>query len=208
MLILRQQANVIIDQRGRARLTEYGLAPINSDPSFTVAATPGAVGNSRWLAPEIISPSYNRAGMPVTESKAADAFAFAMLAVEVFTGKVPFQDETPTVAASCVRRGERPVIPQNAEQLGLTREMWKFLESCWHQDPKKRPTMKNIVRRWRGFVEHENDRVVNTPSSSWIPSRDRIRKTPPAVGPNCPRPEDNQPTPSELSSQEGTNPKH
>jgi len=74
-------ANVVIDRRGYPRLTEYGLAPINSDPNFTVAATPGSAGTSRWLAPEIITPAQKRGAVPVTESKAADVFAFAMFAV-------------------------------------------------------------------------------------------------------------------------------
>ena len=135
-------------------MTEYGLAPVNSDPRLTVAATPGAIRNPGWLAPEIINPFHNDDGMPVTESKAADVFAFAMITVEVFTGEAPFAGQIPTKAAFRVLGGERPEMPQNAQQIGLTSEMWMLLEDCWDHDPQGRPTAKKILRKWKGFVEH------------------------------------------------------
>ena len=153
---------MVVDRRGRARLTEYGLAPVNSDPSFTVAATPGAVGTSRWLAPEIINPPRKGNGMPLMESKAADVFAFAMFAVEVFTGKIPFDEQKNEAVVLQISRGGRPVMPANAQTVGLTGEMWKLLESCWQQNPKKRPTMEEVVRRWETFVEHEDDNEIIT----------------------------------------------
>jgi len=138
-------------------LTEYGLAPVNSDPSFTVAATPGAVGTSRWLAPEIINPPRKGNVMPVMESKPADVFAFGMFAVEVFTGKIPFEEQKNEAVVLQISRGGRPLLPTNAQAVGLTSEMWKLLESCWQQIPKKRPTMDEVVRRWETFVEHNDD---------------------------------------------------
>ncbi|KAF9789416.1 kinase-like domain-containing protein [Thelephora terrestris] len=131
-------ANVVIDRKGNARLTEFGLAPINSDPNFTVAATPGSVGTSRWLAPEIIAPGARKGGnMPVMESTAADVFAFAMISLEVFTGG-------------------RPEMPKDAQAIGLTAGMWTLLESCWQQSPKKRPQMEEVVERWGQFVGEED----------------------------------------------------
>ena len=139
-------------------MTEYGLAPINSDPSFTVAATPGAVGTSRWLAPEIITPARKGSSMPVMESKPADVFAFGMFAVEVFTGKVPFEEQKNEAVVLHISRGRRPEMPGNAQAVGLTGEVWKLLESCWQQSPKKRPTMEEVVRILQGFVGNSGDR--------------------------------------------------
>ena len=158
-LIPWRQANVVIDRRGRARLTEYGLAPVNSDPSFTVAATPGAVGTSRWLAPEIINPPRKGNCKPVMESKPADTFSFGMLVVEVFTGEVPFGEIKNEEVVLRILRGGRPEMPANAQAAGLTGGVWKLLESCWEQNPKKRPTMKEVVRRWEKFVELGSDGV-------------------------------------------------
>ena len=142
----------MVDRKGRALLTEYGLAPINSDPSFTVAATPGAVGTSRWMAPEIITPTRKGAAMPVIESKPADIFAFAMVAIEVFTGKIPFEEQKNEAVALRISQGGRPAMPVNARDVGLTNEMWKVLESCWRKTPKKRPGVGELARRWQRSV--------------------------------------------------------
>ena len=156
-------------------MTEYGLAPINSHPSFTVVATPAAAGTSRRLAPEIMTPTRKGNGVPVVESKAADVFAFGMLAVEVFSGKIPFEEQKNEAVVLRISRGGRPKMPDNAQAVGLTDEMWKLLESCWHQNPKRRPTMEEIVRRWQRF---DDDSDVATecvqitpviPSSSSVP---------------------------------------
>jgi len=79
-------------------LTDYGLAPIYSDSRFTAA--PGRVGVSRWLAPEAILGTMRGA-----ESKQADVFSFAMLAIEVYTGKVPFGEVSNEAAVLHIAQG-------------------------------------------------------------------------------------------------------
>jgi len=98
--------------------------------------------------------------MPVMESKAADVFAFGMFAVEVFTGKVPFEGQKNEAVVLLISRGSRPEIPGNAQAVGLTGEVWKLLESCWQQTPKKRPAMEEVVRRWQGFVNNVDSNGV------------------------------------------------
>ena len=137
--------------------------------------------------------------MPVMESKAADVFAFAMVAVEVYTGEVPFQGDPPAMAASRVLKGGRPEMPRDAEQMGLTNDIWEFLERCWHQNPKKRPTVKEVVRKWQRFVDGEDAGVVNDARTFPVPVPaffDRLRRTPTA-GPSRPQPEGSEPIPSE-----------
>lgn len=45
-------------------------------------------------------------------------------------------------------------MPGEAQAVGLTDKMWKLFERCWQQDPEKRPTREEIVRRWEKFAEH------------------------------------------------------
>lgn len=88
------------------------------------------------------------------ESKAGDVFAFGMLGAEVFTGKIPFEELRNEVVLLHISRGNRPEMPRNAHAVGLTVEMWKVLESCWQQNPKKRPEMREVVKKWEGFVKN------------------------------------------------------
>ena len=55
-----------------------------------IAATPGAVGISRWLAPELINPSRKKGYRQPAGTGQADIFAFAILVVEVVTGELSF----------------------------------------------------------------------------------------------------------------------
>jgi len=142
---------VVISKTGKAQVCDYGLSPIISNPIFTVAATPGVAGSSRWLAPEIIDPP-KPSSKPIMASKSADVFAFAMLAVEVFSGKVPFGNMKNESVVVQIANGKRPAKPQAAEQLGLSAEMWKFIEKCWSANPNKRPSIDEVVRIWEGFV--------------------------------------------------------
>ena len=75
-----------------------------------------------------------------------------MLAVEVFTGKVPFSNLKNESVVVQIVGGKRPEKPQAAEQLGLTAEMWKFIEKCWNANPDKRPSINGVVRTWEGFA--------------------------------------------------------
>ena len=155
-------------------MTEYGLAPVNSSPIFTILATPEAVGTSRWLAPEIINPSADSNGVLVVESKPADVFAFAMFAVEIFTGKIPFEELKNEAVVPWVLKGGRPKMPENVQAVGLTGEMWKLIENCWQHDPEERPTIEEVVKRWRKFVEYEVDDDVVTECVQIVKTTDLI----------------------------------
>ena len=154
---------MLISKAGKAQVCDYGLSPIVSNPTFTIAATPGVAGSSRWLAPEIIDPPTKASSSPTAASKPADVFAFAMLAVEVFSGKVPFGNMRNESVVIQIASGKRPPKPQAAEQLGLSPEMWKFIEKCWSANPNKRPTIDEVVSTWEGFV---NGSVVPSLGSS------------------------------------------
>jgi len=112
--------------------------------------------------------------MVVMESKAADVFAFGMFAVEVFTNKIPFEEQKNEAVVLRISRGGRPEMPEDAHAIGLTNEMWKLLESCWQQNPKKRPVMEEVVRRWQKFVANSDDTgcviiTLATRTSSSVP---------------------------------------
>ena len=119
------------------------------------AATPGVVGISRWLAPELIDPPRRKGHQQPAATEQADIFAFAMLVVEVFTGDLPFGDVRHETAILMIVRGQRPEKPHDPESRGLTPEMWKFNQKCWHQNPTKRPDINVVSSTWRGFDSQE-----------------------------------------------------
>jgi len=120
-----------------------------------IAATPGVVGISRWLAPELINPPRKKGYRQPAGTEQADIFAFAMLDVEVFTGELPFGGVRHETVILMIAQGQRPEKPRGAESGGLTAEIWRFIQRCWHQNPAKRPHIDAVVAAWQSFESQE-----------------------------------------------------
>ena len=128
---------------------------INPDPSFLTLNRNYAT-NPRWIAPEIIVSVHRRNTDPAPDLKRVDLFAFAMLAVEVFTGEVPFGEEGNINITVGIPKNKRPDRPTGA-QVGLTNEMWSIIERCWDNDPGRRPPIRDVVRMWPESAQSTND---------------------------------------------------
>jgi len=151
--------NVLISQSGHACLSDYGLMPVQANHAFMVAATPGVVGISRWLAPELINPPRKKGRRQPAGTKQADIFAFAMLVIEVFAGELPFGDVRHETAILMIAQGKRPEKPSGAESRGFTTEIWRFTQRCWQQNPTKRPGINTVVNAWQDFCFQERSRA-------------------------------------------------
>ena len=153
VLTLWFQANVVV-KNGHALLIEYGLTGINPDPSFLTLNQSYAT-NPRWTAPEIIR-SRRGSDTPAPDLKRVDVFAFAMLAVEVFTGKVPFGGQADNNITFGIPNKKRPDKPSTNDQVGLTDEIWTIIESCWDDDPRRRPPIRDVVKKWPDSAQSTN----------------------------------------------------
>ena len=70
------QSNILVDARGKARITDFGLAMVTQDLDSLRGGSGECGDSARWIAPEILE---NRG----TYSKEADVFSFAMVTIEV-----------------------------------------------------------------------------------------------------------------------------
>nr|KAJ3417961.1 hypothetical protein HK105_000548 [Polyrhizophydium stewartii] len=140
--------NVLIDSNGRARVADFGLS------FFKTSADDDAWRRTytvRWVAPEVHQDEYRL-------DLSSDVFSFAMTAIEILTGDIPFPEErSDGVVQGWIMDGERPFRPDDVHD-----HLWSLLEDCWHQDPAARPTFRNIVRRLHflraALAAHTDDR--------------------------------------------------
>src|SRR5215211_4377006 len=91
--------NVILDEEGRAKVTDFGIARAGASD---MTETGSIMGTAQYLSPE------QAQGQPV--SPRSDLYSIGVMLYELLTGKVPFDAESPvTIALKHV--SEDPVPP-------------------------------------------------------------------------------------------------
>lgn len=117
-------ANIMIDGRGRARITDFGLA-LRADEagsSHEFAGTPA------YMAPEVLS------GGPA--SVRSDIYALGLILYEMFTGKRPFEGES-RADWTRVHLENTPRIPSTVTDVSPAVE--RAILRCLSKDPNLRP---------------------------------------------------------------------
>jgi len=142
------KANILIDQTGHARLADFGLLTIISDPSNLLSSSSCNQGGTvRWMSPERIAPE--RFGLENSRpTKSSDCYALGMVIYETISGNLPFHKHSYFTVSLKVMEGERP--PRG---VGFTESLWKMLEQCWISQPGGRPSIEDILQRLEIFSD-------------------------------------------------------
>jgi signal transduction histidine kinase/predicted Ser/Thr protein kinase len=115
--------NILIDQDGRSRLTDFGLAFIGGDTAIT--QTGSVVGTPAYVPPELLL------GKP--PSPTADVYSFGMMMYRALTGQLAFPPE-PLLARTQREaprlRELRPEVDPRLDEL---------VARCLARDPAQRP---------------------------------------------------------------------
>jgi serine/threonine-protein kinase len=124
-------ANVMIDGRGRARITDFGLATL----AGTVRADEVGAGTALYMAPE------QRAGKDVTVR--SDLYSLGLVLYELFTGHRAFKASTSAELAR-LQAESTPTSPTRLiEDLDPTVE--RAILRCLQKEPRDRPASALIV---------------------------------------------------------------
>ena len=123
-------ANVMLDGKGRARITDFGLAVATKDTTGKrPAGTPG------YMAPELYD-----GDRPTVQS---DLYALGLVLYEVFTGKRAF--DAPNLAELHRRQSETDPTPPSNLIRNLDPAVERAILRCLHRDPAERPRSAQSV---------------------------------------------------------------
>ena len=140
------KANILIDKGGNARLADFGLLTIVSDPTHPeTTTTSGGAGTVRWMSPELLDPE-EFGFKNARPTKQSDCYALGMVILEVLTGQAPFPCCNTLVVMRKIIKGERPGRPQGPEAVWFADDLWGMLEQCWSHTPKLRPTVEDALK--------------------------------------------------------------
>lgn len=149
----------MIDDYGDAKLSDFGISRMLESRGFTTKTVAGTV---RWMALELLldEDETSEDAIPVTVESDVWSFGMTILEVsmqinrlptriadtelvQVLTGRMPFFEfKHDTHVLLSVMRGK---IPRRPEIDAITDDIWHLLTSCWDQNPKSRPSVKNIT---------------------------------------------------------------
>jgi predicted Ser/Thr protein kinase len=124
-------ANVMIDGRGRARISDFGIAAFVEDDGPTHAGA----GTPAYMAPE------QRARQAVTVR--SDIYALGLVLYELFTGQRPFKADTPAELAR-LQDESTPTSPTSLVA-GLDPSVERAILRCLEKDPARRPASAMAV---------------------------------------------------------------
>jgi serine/threonine protein kinase/tetratricopeptide (TPR) repeat protein len=112
-------SNVILDTKGEAFLTDFGIARILSNTQFT--ATGALIGTPAYMSPE--------QGQGLGVSPASDVYSLGVMLYEFLTGHVPFDADTPLAIIFKHISDPLPSIRTTRPELpeGLERVVYKAL---------------------------------------------------------------------------------
>src|SRR5262245_55365242 len=124
-------ANIMIDSRGRASITDFGLA------IATETAEEGDLsGTPAYMSPEQLG------GQPA--SVRSDVYALGLVLYEIYTGQPAFKSGT--LEELRALKDQMPTAPSN-----LTRDVdpvvEKVIQQCLDRDPRRRPDSPRMVAR-------------------------------------------------------------
>ena len=119
-------ANLLLDDDGRVKVADFGVASAAHLASFTEAGT--VVGTAGYLAPE--------QARGETATPASDRYALAVVGFELLTGARPFERESST--AEAMAHVSDPIPPASLHNPELPTEVDEALARGLAKEPKHR----------------------------------------------------------------------
>jgi serine/threonine protein kinase len=130
-----------------AKLADFGLAKLKNEVTNYSHLTKNQ-GTRRWMAPEVFkADADNDERLLVAYPQKTDVYSFGIVCSEILTGKVPFQNVRLSELYELLTDTVNPLRPELPES--CPESLAALIHTCWHTDPRKRPTFMEICTTLR-----------------------------------------------------------
>ena len=161
-------ANLLIDERGRLAVGDFGIATVAAEASLT--QTGQVLGTAAYISPE------QARGQAATD--ASDRYALAVVAFELLTGRRPFTADHPAAQA---RAHVEDSVPSASAAGTACRRAWTACSRRgWPRTPRERPaTAADFLDALEDALDGDASPPAGPPTAVTAPSRPRRRGRPP-----------------------------
>ncbi|XP_018113292.2 receptor-interacting serine/threonine-protein kinase 2-like isoform X2 [Xenopus laevis] len=170
-------SNIHLDAKYHAKISKYGL--LRMQTSFLPTSEGGNKDDEDSIV--YLSPDRLKSAVPTL---ADDTYSFGIIAWEMFSRKVPFQDISNSLKlATCISRGLRPQpnleLLLNAENIQSARleDLTQFVNFCWHQDPHMRPSMTVCFNHFQRVLQNFSSDMIQKSVDCLIRNKERAEQT-------------------------------
>ncbi|BDA50829.1 probable mitogen-activated protein kinase kinase kinase 12 at C-terminar half [Coccomyxa sp. Obi] len=126
-VLLMSAPATAMDPRGfTCKIADFGMSQVLTGDSSKVSVA-DTHGSLPYVAPEVLQDG--------EVAKRADVYSFAMLLLEMWSGKVAYSDDNYHSVLFSIFSGRRPNIPDDVPS-----EYCALLKDCWTTEPKRRPS--------------------------------------------------------------------
>ncbi|XP_077321241.1 receptor-interacting serine/threonine-protein kinase 3-like isoform X1 [Lithobates pipiens] len=123
--------NVLLDQFLNVRLTDFGLAKLETSVLSSKA------GTLSYMPPEALE------SVDCKPTKEFDVYSFGILTWSVLSGREPYPVRNEIIIKNCVLNKKRPLMKHldqcKAETIAGIKAI-EMIEKCWHHESNKRPS--------------------------------------------------------------------
>ncbi|MCL7034209.1 hypothetical protein MKW94_003862, partial [Papaver nudicaule] len=134
-----KSSNLLVDKNWNVKVGDFGLSRFKHSTYLT---TKMGKGTPQWMAPEVIRNE--------SSDEKSDVYSFGVVLWELATQKIPWDTlNTVQVIGAVGFMDRRLDIPKDVDKHWAS-----LIESCWHSDPKCRPSFEELLENLKVLPRH------------------------------------------------------